>query len=63
MHLLAFLPNGVQLEFDQNPNGPRTDLLKESITADQRFVPLPEGPGLEVELDRRPSNAIASSSR
>ena len=51
MHLLASLPNGLQLEFDQNPNGLRTDLLKEPITADQGFVRLPEGPGLGVELD------------
>ena len=52
MHLLASLPNGLQLEYDQNPNGLRTDLLKEPITADrQGFVKLPERPGLGVELN------------
>ncbi|HLC30529.1 MAG TPA: mandelate racemase/muconate lactonizing enzyme family protein [Dehalococcoidia bacterium] len=52
MHLLASLPNGLQLEYDQNPNGLRTDLLKEPITADHHgSVKLPERPGLGVELN------------
>jgi len=52
MHLLASLPNGLMLEFDQNPHGLRTELLKEPIAGDQTgFVKLPEGPGLGVELD------------
>ncbi len=52
MHLLASLPNGLILEFDQNPHALREELLKEPITADQDgFVTLPERPGLGVELD------------
>ncbi len=52
MHLLASLPNGLMLEFDQNPNALREHLLKEPITADHAgFVKLPERPGLGIELD------------
>ncbi|MBI2887523.1 MAG: mandelate racemase/muconate lactonizing enzyme family protein [Chloroflexi bacterium] len=53
MHLLASLPNGLMLELDQNPNGLRTDLLKEPITVDHGgCVRLPEQPGLGVELSQ-----------
>ena len=52
LHLLASLPNGLMLEFDQNPHALRQELLKEPIQADQDgFVKLPERPGLGVELD------------
>jgi L-alanine-DL-glutamate epimerase-like enolase superfamily enzyme len=52
MHLLASIPNGLILEFDQNPNALRQELLKEPITADpEGFVTLPDRPGLGVELD------------
>lgn len=52
MHLLASIPNGLILEFDQNPNALREQLLKAPVTVDQEgFVTLPERPGLGVELD------------
>jgi D-galactarolactone cycloisomerase len=52
MHLLASIPNGLILEFDQNPNALRQELLKEPITIDREgFVTLPDRPGLGVELD------------
>jgi len=51
LHLLASLPNGLLLEFDQNPNALRTDLLHEPIKAEDGFVKVPEWPGLGVELD------------
>ena len=52
MHLLASLPNGLILEFDQNPNALRQDLLKEPVTTDGHgFITLPDRPGLGVELD------------
>jgi D-galactarolactone cycloisomerase len=52
MHLLASIPNGLILEFDQNPNALRQDLLKEPIGTDgQGRIALPERPGLGVELD------------
>jgi D-arabinonate dehydratase len=52
MHLLASIPNGLLLEFDQNPHGLREELLKEPIQPDaDGYVTLPERPGLGVELD------------
>ena len=51
MHLLASIPNGLLLEFDQNPNALRAELLQEPIKAEDGFVKLPERPGLGVELD------------
>lgn len=52
MHLLASIPNGLILEFDQNPHALRQELLKEPISTDQQgFVTLPDRPGLGVELD------------
>jgi len=52
IHLLASIPNGLILEFDQNPNALRQELLKEPITVDREgFVTLPDRPGLGVELD------------
>ena len=39
------------LEFDQNPNALRQQLLKEPISAEAGFVKLPERSGLGVELD------------
>jgi D-galactarolactone cycloisomerase len=52
MHLLASVPNGLILEFDQNPNALRQELLKDPIATDgQGCVTLPDRPGLGVELD------------
>jgi L-alanine-DL-glutamate epimerase-like enolase superfamily enzyme len=52
MHLLASIPNGLILEFDQNPHALREHLLKEPIMVDHEgFVKLPERPGLGVDLD------------
>jgi L-alanine-DL-glutamate epimerase-like enolase superfamily enzyme len=52
MHLLASIPNGLILEFDQNPHALRQELLKEPISTDQQgFVTLPDRPGLGVELN------------
>jgi L-alanine-DL-glutamate epimerase-like enolase superfamily enzyme len=40
------------LEFDQNPNGLRDELLKEPIRIDtDGMIRLPERPGLGIELD------------
>src|SRR5271169_1055888 len=53
LHFAASIPNGLVLEFDQNPNGLRDELLKEPIRADgDGMIRLPERPGLGVELDR-----------
>src|SRR5215468_7291097 len=52
LHLIASIPNGLVLEFDQNPNGLRDELLKEPIQIDSDgMIRLPEGPGLGLELD------------
>ena len=52
LHFAAAIPNALMLEFDQNPNGLRDELLKEPIRADaDGMIGLPERPGLGVELD------------
>src|SRR5712691_298041 len=52
LHFIASIPNGLVLEFDQNPNGLRDDLLKEPIRIDgDGMIRLPERPGLGIELD------------
>ena len=53
MHLLASIPNGLVLEFDQNPHALREDLLQEPIRIDaDGFVHLPEQPGLGIALNQ-----------
>ena len=53
LHFIASIPNGLLLEFDQNPNELRDELLKEPIRIDKDgMVRLPERPGLGIELDR-----------
>jgi L-alanine-DL-glutamate epimerase-like enolase superfamily enzyme len=53
LHFIASLPNSYLLEFDQNPNALRTELLDKPITPDERgIVAVPDGPGLGVRLDR-----------
>jgi L-alanine-DL-glutamate epimerase-like enolase superfamily enzyme len=52
LHFAAAVPNALVLEFDQNPNGLRDDLLKEPIAIDKDgIIVLPERPGLGIELD------------
>jgi L-alanine-DL-glutamate epimerase-like enolase superfamily enzyme len=51
MHLLASIPNGLVLEFDQNPHALRDDLLLAPSRVDaDGFVPLPEQRGRGVAL-------------
>src|SRR5438067_1198988 len=53
LHFAAAIPNGLLLEWDQNPNGLRDDLLKEPLRLEpDGTVMLPERPGLGIELDR-----------
>ena len=53
MHLIAALPNGGLLEFDQNPNPLRSELFEEPITVDpDGKVKLPDRPGLGVTLNQ-----------
>lgn len=52
MHLIASIPNGRLLEFDQNPNPLRDALFTEPITIDDEgMVALPDRPGLGVTLN------------
>ena len=52
LHFIASIPNSYLLEFDQNPNALRTELLSRPIEPDRRgVVAVPDGPGLGVRLD------------
>ena len=52
LHFIAAIPNGLVLEFDQNPNGLRDELLKEPIRiGNDGMISLTERPGLGIELD------------
>ncbi|MBO0739650.1 MAG: mandelate racemase/muconate lactonizing enzyme family protein [Alphaproteobacteria bacterium] len=53
LHFTASIPNGLVLEFDQNPNGLRDELLQEPLAVESDgSMRLPERPGLGIELDR-----------
>src|SRR5438132_1444516 len=52
LHFAAAIPNGLLLEWDQNPNALRDDLLKEPLRLEpDGTVKLPERPGLGIELE------------
>jgi len=54
MHFIASISNGGLLEFDQNPNPLRSELLEEPVAADRDgTVPLPERPGLGITLNQQ----------
>ena len=53
LHFAAAIPNGLNFEWDQNPNAIREELLKEPLRLEpDGTVKLPERPGLGIELDR-----------
>ena len=53
LHFAASIPNGLVLEWDQNPNGLRTELLKDEFRLERdSTIKLRERPGLGIELDR-----------
>ena len=53
LHFAAAIPNGLLLEWDQNPNALRDELLKEPLRLEKDgTVRPPERPGLGIELDR-----------
>lgn len=53
LHFAASIPNALMLEWDQNPNGLRSELLKEELRLEAgSMVRVPERPGLGIELDR-----------
>jgi L-alanine-DL-glutamate epimerase-like enolase superfamily enzyme len=62
LHFIASLPNAYLLEFDQNPNALRAELLDQPITPDaDAVVTVPEGPGLGVKLDHETLRRYATS--
>ena len=53
LHFAAAVPNALLLEWDQNPNALRDELLKEPLRLESDgTVKPPERPGLGIELDR-----------
>ena len=53
LHFAAAIPNALVLEWDQNPNAIREELLKEPLRLESDgTVKVPERPGLGIELDR-----------
>ncbi len=53
LHFAAAIPNGLVLEWDQNPNAIHDELLKEPLRLEKDgTVKLSERPGLGMELDR-----------
>src|SRR5579864_9473684 len=53
LHFCAAIANGLVLEWDQNPNAIREELLKEPLKLEKDgTVRVPERPGLGIELDR-----------
>jgi D-galactarolactone cycloisomerase len=62
LHFIASIPNSYLLEFDQNPNALRTELLERPIAPDEHgIVTVPEGPGLGVRLDRETLRRYAAA--
>lgn len=51
LQLLATLPGEPMLEFDRTPNPIREDLAVDPIVNDGTAVPVPDGPGLGIEID------------
>ena len=62
LHFIASIPNSYLLEFDQNPNALRTELLEQPIAPDvYGIVTVPEGSGLGVRLDRETLRRYATA--
>src|SRR4029079_18876294 len=53
LHFAAAIPNGLVLEWDQNPNAIREELLQEPLKLESDgTIKAPEHPALGIELDR-----------
>jgi D-galactarolactone cycloisomerase len=51
LQVVATLPGRPMLEFDRTPNPIREDLAVDPVVNDGNSVPIPEGPGLGVDVD------------
>jgi L-alanine-DL-glutamate epimerase-like enolase superfamily enzyme len=62
LHFIASIPNSRLLEFDQNPNGLRSELLTRPVEPDaEAVVHLGEEPGLGTGFDRETLRRYATS--
>ena len=62
LHFIASIPNSRLLEFDQNPNGLRTELLTHPVELDEHaVVHLPDEPGLGTGFDRETLRRYAAA--
>ncbi len=62
LHFIASIPNSVLLEFDQNPNRLRTELLTRPVEPDgDAIVHLGDEPGLGTGFDRETLKRYASA--
>jgi hypothetical protein len=62
LHFIASIPNGLVLEFDQNPNGLRDELLKEPIHIEpDGMIRLPQRPASASSSIGAPSSVTAAS--
>ncbi|MEF8902087.1 MAG: mandelate racemase/muconate lactonizing enzyme family protein [Halovenus sp.] len=53
LQLLATLPGSPRLEFDRTPNPIREELVVDPIRNEGTEVPIPDGPGLGIEIDTK----------
>ena len=51
LQVIATIPGTPMLEFDRTPNPIREDLAVEPITNQGDVVPIPDGPGIGIEID------------
>ena len=51
LQVLATIPGAPMLEFDRTPNPIREDLAVDPITNEGNAVPIPDDPGLGIEID------------
>lgn len=51
LQVLATIPGSPMLEFDRTPNPIREDLAVDPITNEGDFVPIPDEPGLGIQVD------------
>ncbi len=62
LHFIASIPNSRLLEFDQNPNGLRTELLTRPVELDENaVVHLGDAPGLGTRFDHETLRRYASA--
>jgi galactonate dehydratase len=51
VHFAACTPNFLILEYHPDDESPRKDLLKEPLMVKEGYLPVPDKPGLGIELN------------